>query len=127
MNISDNGGSSSAAGNGDSGDRSNSGSSNGGASDGALDADDGDTGQQLRLEASRLEWTISPPNLSLSRTRSETRCLAAFDSFPSIGDIALEVEALLTESQCTESEKSIAGHEVNDIWEMFGSSSGSKR
>ena len=36
------------------------------------------------------------------------------------------MEDLLTESQSMESEKGIAGHEFDDIWEMFGSS-GSRR
>ena len=114
----------------DGGNRSNSGSSNdsdsGSSSGGAADADDGVAGQMPRLEANRLKWTISPPNLPVSRTRGETGRLAEADSFPSIGDIALEVEALLAESQCTESEKGITGHEFDDIWEMFGSS-GSQR
>ena len=112
------------------GNRSNSGSSSGSDSSSgsgeAADADDGGAGQLPRLEANRLKWTISPPNLALSRTRGATRRLAEADSVPPIDDIALEVEALLTESECTESEKGIAGHEFDDMWEMFGSS-GSQR
>ena len=61
----------------DGGNRSNSGSG------GAENTDNGGAGQLQRLEANRLKWTISPLNLSLSRTRGETRRLAEADSFPS--------------------------------------------
>ena len=69
-------------------DKSNSGSSKGSGE--AADADDNGAGQLPRREANRLEWTISPPNLSLARTRGQTRRLAEADSSSPIDDIALK-------------------------------------
>ena len=63
------GSNSSVAGKSDSDNRSNSGNTNGSESG----SGSGGACQLPRLEANRLKWTISPPNLSLSRTRGETR------------------------------------------------------